>query len=122
MPNIKDFKTAEEYREYYREYRKKNREKLRDYNRLYNREWRLRNGLEKDRVRSETNRALKTGAITKKPCEVCGGIKVQAHHEDYSKPLEVIWLCTVHHKERHVNKGVSAIHRLIKKAVAILLG
>ncbi len=34
----------------------------------------------------------------KKPCEVCGTI-AEAHHDDYSKPLEVRWLCSVHHKE-----------------------
>jgi hypothetical protein len=33
--------------------------------------------------------------------EVCGDPDAHAHHEDYSKPLEVRWLCTQHHNEAH---------------------
>lgn len=36
------------------------------------------------------------------PCEVCGDPNVHAHHEDYTKPLEVNWLCPLHHVERHL--------------------
>lgn len=46
--------------------------------------------------------ALKRGAITKKPCEVCGNEKVEGHHDDYEKPLEVRWLCKKHHMAHHV--------------------
>ena len=35
------------------------------------------------------------------PCEVCGERKTHAHHDDYSKPLEVKWLCKKHHDEHH---------------------
>src|SRR4030095_15298421 len=31
--------------------------------------------------------------------------KFQAHHEDYSKPLEVIWLCTSCHRLYHIALG-----------------
>ncbi|MFC3331681.1 hypothetical protein ACFOEM_04310 [Paenalcaligenes hominis] len=34
-------------------------------------------------------------------CEVCGKSKVDAHHDDYSKPLEVRWLCREHHMQHH---------------------
>jgi len=44
--------------------------------------------------------ALETGTLKRLPCEVCGSISTEAHHEDYSKPLEVMWLCTLHHAER----------------------
>ncbi len=37
-------------------------------------------------------------AVLKLPCYVCGGSEVQAYHEDYAKPLEVTWLCRVHHR------------------------
>src|SRR4051812_39153823 len=43
--------------------------------------------------------ALRKGVLTRQPCEVCGSEKSQAHHEDYSKPLEVRWLCRPHHTE-----------------------
>jgi len=43
--------------------------------------------------------ALRDGRLAKLPCAVCGGKKVEAHHEDYEKPLEVIWLCKQHHVE-----------------------
>ena len=49
------------------------------------------------RVRS----AILAGKLTKCPCEICGNNIVQAHHEDYSKPLEVIWLCSKHHAWIH---------------------
>lgn len=46
--------------------------------------------------------ALKYKRIEKGPCEKCGATeKVEAHHDDYSKPLEVRWLCPKHHKEHH---------------------
>jgi predicted transposase YbfD/YdcC len=45
--------------------------------------------------------ALRTGKINKRPCEVCGELKVDAHHDDYTKPIEVRWLCRKHHIEHH---------------------
>jgi hypothetical protein len=56
----------------------------------------------KDAVRRLTNRAVKQGKILKSPCEVCGtDVDIQAHHDDYSKPLDVRWLCRKHHQEHH---------------------
>jgi hypothetical protein len=46
-------------------------------------------------------RAIRSGKLVKGPCEVgvdCTG-QVHAHHEDYSKRLEVRWLCARHHRE-----------------------
>lgn len=45
--------------------------------------------------------AIRTGQLKRQPCEVCGQEKVEAHHSDYSKPLEVMWLCSRHHAELH---------------------
>ena len=44
--------------------------------------------------------AIRDGRLIRQPCEVCGEF-AQAHHDDYSKPLEVRWLCTTHHAEWH---------------------
>ena len=55
----------------------------------------------KRRVRWITRLAIRKGLIIKKPCNVCGHIKSEAHHADYYKPLEIIWLCKKHHLEIH---------------------
>lgn len=45
--------------------------------------------------------AIRDGRITKCPCMVCGAKKVEGHHPDYDRPLDVVWLCTTHHNEAH---------------------
>lgn len=46
--------------------------------------------------------ALRNGTLKRRPCRVCGTKKrIQAHHDDYTKPLKVRWLCPKHHGERH---------------------
>lgn len=44
---------------------------------------------------------LRSGNIVKRPCERCGDPNTHAHHDDYRIPLEIRWLCPLHHKERH---------------------
>jgi hypothetical protein len=48
----------------------------------------------------EVHAALKNGLLVKQPCEVCGA-PAHAHHDDYSKPLDVRWLCRTHHMGLH---------------------
>lgn len=48
-------------------------------------------------ARSYLHQYIKRLKVLKQPCEVCGGLNVEAHHEDYSKPLEVRWLCRGKH-------------------------
>ena len=67
------------------EYKKRSRAKLKGAYRAYK------------RIAS----AVRSGKITKKPCETCGVQKVEGHHTDYRKPLSVKWLCTKHHLEEH---------------------
>ena len=55
----------------------------------------------KDNARNLLRYRRKMGYIIPKPCEVCGEVKTQGHHEDYSKPYEVKWLCQKHHSEIH---------------------
>jgi formylmethanofuran dehydrogenase subunit E len=58
---------------------------------------------EKYYARKELNAALKRGDITRpSACEECGrDVKLTAHHGDYSKPLEVRWLCYECHGKLH---------------------
>jgi hypothetical protein len=45
--------------------------------------------------------AIKDGKVEKLPCFICGDNKVEGHHPDYSRPLDVVWLCNKHHREAH---------------------
>jgi ssDNA-binding Zn-finger/Zn-ribbon topoisomerase 1 len=67
-----------------------------------------RNNPEKRRAQKAVERALATGQISRHPCEWCGAEKTQAHHDDYSKPLAVAWLCQSCHKRRHRELGAQA--------------
>jgi hypothetical protein len=46
-------------------------------------------------------KALREGVLYRMPCEICGEIKVHAHHDDSSDPLAVKWLCPTHHRQLH---------------------
>jgi hypothetical protein len=56
---------------------------------------------EKRRAHMLVGEAMKRGDLIRQPCSVCGKLKTHAHHEDYTKPLDVVWLCPKHHGERH---------------------
>ncbi len=47
------------------------------------------------------NNAIRDNKIKKLPCWECGNVEVEGHHPDYDQPLQVVWLCTKHHKEIH---------------------
>lgn len=51
--------------------------------------------------------ALKNGIIKQQPCIICGDKKSLAHHEDYDKPIEVDWLCFLHHQQLHRTKRIT---------------
>ena len=53
-------------------------------------------------------RAIKTGRLKRLPCEVCGYSPADAHHEDYSLPLDVVWLCRYHHRILHNGRKVES--------------
>lgn len=53
------------------------------------------------------SRAIKSGKLIRSLiCETCGKPptgpwKIHGHHDDYSKPLDVRWLCTWCHHDHH---------------------
>jgi hypothetical protein len=111
-----------------RKYRLKNKDKIRDSERIrhqtierkqkcleyyqknkgnkvleYMHQYRLKN---KDKIsaHNKVSWAIASGSLIRKPCEICGAFIVDAHHEDYLKPLEVNWLCKTHHKRHHLGE------------------
>lgn len=93
-------------------YRLRNRTRAR---RIYNQNWRKSNNYDNRGIGKVLRNAkqsilyvVRSGLAKKLPCEwvdsnnsPCGELKVQGHHCDYTKPLEVIWLCCEHHREWH---------------------
>jgi predicted DNA-binding protein YlxM (UPF0122 family) len=75
-----------------------------------------------DRAQNLAEKAIEKGILIRKSqCEICadsgcfkdGRTKIQAHHDDYNKPLEVRWLCQKCHHLWHktnVAKGESETH------------
>lgn len=52
----------------------------------------------KANARAMANVYQKRGHLVTRPCEVCGTTdNIEKHHDDYSKPLAVRWLCREHH-------------------------
>lgn len=84
-------------REYMRRARRIDPQKYRDRELMASKN---RNKNDKTMAREMLNRAVKTGKIIKpSKCSRCGKVgKITAHHPDYSKPLEVEWLCYECHR------------------------
>lgn len=90
-----------ENRNYILEYdrkRSKNPERI-SRNKTYTSYYRLFNE-KRYKAHNAVNNAIRDGRLQKLPCFVCGG-KSEAHHPDYDRPLDVVWLCSSHHKQTH---------------------
>jgi hypothetical protein len=107
-----------------REYYQEHRDELRLYNRVYLSGWRKKQrelpedvrrpsadkqyenkspeGIAKRKARLKAQYAIRRGRLVRDSCEKSGCLEIaEAHHDDYSKPLEVRWLCRLHHEELH---------------------
>lgn len=62
---------------------------------------------EKYQARNAVANALRDGKMVREHnCFFCGGDhRVQAHHHDYSRPLDVYWLCSGCHGKLHAING-----------------
>lgn len=60
---------------------------------------------EKRRCRQATAKAIRRGELERQPCGTCGNQPAEAHHDDYSKPLDVMWLCRECHERLHCERG-----------------
>lgn len=96
------------------EHRNKNLESIREYDRMRCKEPKKRASLristdrwaqkfpEKHKAKSMVKNAVRDGRLKRLPCEVCGSDeRIHGHHDDYSKPLDVRWLCAAHHHQHH---------------------
>lgn len=73
-------------------------EYLRDYRKRYPKKY---------KAHSWVNNAVRRGQLLKKDdCEECGSsFALEAHHDDYDKPTQVRWLCSLCHKRWHSQHG-----------------
>ena len=94
-------------------HREKNIERIREYDRKRGRlahrvalhtrvskAWRAEDK-RRQKAHNAVRQAILNGRLSSSPCERCGEEKSLAHHEDYDKPLDVMWLCQPCHKQRH---------------------
>lgn len=57
-------------------------------------------------VHVKVGNAIRDGHLVKQPCKVCGTLEnIVAHHCDYDKPFDVMWLCAQHHSDWHAVNG-----------------
>lgn len=113
MPSREQFESNDEYNKYFRDYRAKNRKKMRKYNREYNSKYRKIHGYywetkwsndnpEKVKARQLAHEALRLGFIVRKSCRKCKTSEnLVMHHPDYTKPIDVVFLCKACHKAEH---------------------
>lgn len=85
--------------ERYRAYRAANGAAVSKRNQSYRSEY-----PERARAHNAINNAITAGKLTRPgTCSKCGKPgKVEGHHDDYSKPFDVVWWCSSCHKRHHI--------------------
>lgn len=88
--------------EYYRKYdrdrgNRQDKEYIKEYKKKFPNKY---------KAHTIVNNMIRDKKLFHEPCEVCGSTEnVHAHHDDYSKPLNVRWLCAAHHSQWHKEHG-----------------
>jgi len=60
----------------------------------------------KYKARTIVSNSIRDGKLFREPCSICGREDtVHAHHDDYSKSLNIRWLCAAHHHQWHAKNG-----------------
>lgn len=62
------------------------------------------------RAHNAVSNAIRDGKLTREPCLFCGEVRVHGHHRDYSRPLDVVWLCAKCHHRLHAYFPETAAH------------
>lgn len=86
-------------------------------------DWADRNA-EKRHAQIAAGNAIRDGRLIAESCEKCGDKQVDAHHDDYSKPLCVRWLCrschAAHHKAERALPLPTTLRRGSKRYSALM--
>ena len=98
---IPEWREKELDRQRLKEIRRRKEGKVGTYGNTAKHKWRKRHTL-KSLAHSKVASAIKQNKLFRQPCEKCGDENSEAHHDDYSKPLDVRWLCNKHHNDHHV--------------------
>lgn len=84
--------------------KKSRRAKALDYQRK-----RRANRPDRDAAYRKVRYAIMSGNLERKPCEKCGDVNTEAHHDDYSRPLDVRWLCYGCHLLVHGKQKINIV-------------
>jgi hypothetical protein len=105
-------KNTEKVRQRCTEYNNKNRERVSQWTK----QWRIDNAVEWEAIK-ELNRAIRHKKVFRpETCECCDlhlpqgeyrKARIEAHHQDYAKPLLVLWLCRSCHRRYHEKDAVA---------------
>lgn len=76
-----------------------------------------RNNRAKRLAHKAVENAIKNGGLVSRDCERCGAEKTHAHHDDYNKPLAVMWLCAKCHFHRHRELRAAGINIPVPEVV-----
>ena len=66
---------------------------------------------EEYKARHKLSNAVRDGKMQRRDrCQHChvSGVRIEGHHEDYSKPFDVVWLCVPCHRQLHAFKDTIA--------------
>lgn len=84
------------------------------------------NNRERRKAQIAVSNAVRDGRLVKQLCHVCGDANVEAHHPDYSRPLDVVWLCVGRHSQLHTEhnetvRQLELVHNLQTVAPATFM-
>ena len=112
---------VERLRTYRKGYNNARRVAISRYNKVYN-----QRNQEKIKCHRIMWKAIRAGELVIGPCTHKGlgecSVRIQGHHDDHSKPLEVTWFCTSHHQQYHRGDLVLVKGCMTSKKLQELLG
>ena len=59
------------------------------------------------KIKEKVNKAIRQGLLERPlRCDMCGRVqcRINAHHNDYNFPFDIIWVCSSCHKKIHLQR------------------